>query len=248
MLAVMAMVFSLMSVNVSAVEDLQPQISPNNVVLSKFGILPEKITNSYVNEDGNSCFVVLYDNGISETVTILPTSNDEYSIQVDGNGISNVAKINSNGVLYVDGGPVLIQRVVESSLPENSARARYSYYDSASPFGISPSNYTFVDYAYDNNVLLSGAMNAISLSIINAIVADICPFAGAAMTIATILYDLAQAYNITTYGLSYRTNRFGCNNPLVLTTIYKYREVWYTGANQTGQSATEVYYWISEFL
>lgn len=82
MLAVMAMVFSLMPVNVSAVENSRPQISQNNVVLSKFGISPEKITSSYVNEDGNSCFVVLYDNGISETITVLPTPNDEYSMTV----------------------------------------------------------------------------------------------------------------------------------------------------------------------
>lgn len=83
MLAVMAMVFSLMPVNVSVVGNSQPQIFQNNVVLSKFGISPEKITNSYVNEDENSCFVELYDNGISETITVLPTSNDEYSIQVE---------------------------------------------------------------------------------------------------------------------------------------------------------------------
>lgn len=150
--------------------------------------------------------------------------------------------------MYVDGGPVLIQRVVESSLPGNSARARYAYYDTTSPYGISPSDYSFMDYTYDNNVLLSGAMNTISLTIINMIVGDICPFAGAAMSIATALYGLAQAYNITTYGLSYRSNRFACNNPPVLTTIYKYRDVWYAGKNLTGQSTTEIYYWISEFL
>lgn len=111
----------------------------------------------------------------------------------------------------------MFERVVESNLLENTAHARYSYYDSASPFGISPANYTFMDYTYDNNVLLTSAMNTLSLTMISIIVGDICPFAGAAMSMATALYGLAQAYNITTYGLSYRADRFNCNNPPVLT-------------------------------
>lgn len=98
MLAVMAMIFSFMPVNVLAVENLQQQISQNNVVLSAFGISIGKITNFYVNEDGNTCFAVQYDNGISETIIVLPTFNDEYSIQVDSNGINNVATINASGV------------------------------------------------------------------------------------------------------------------------------------------------------
>lgn len=98
MLAVVAMIISFMPVNVLAVENLQQQISQNNVVLSAFGISTGKFTNFYVNEDGNTCFAVQYDNGISETIIVLPTYNDEYSIQIDSNGIKNVATINANGV------------------------------------------------------------------------------------------------------------------------------------------------------
>ncbi len=244
--ALMAMLFSLMPMKALAADNWQSQVYENRDVLSMFRIPTQKITNSYVDEAGNTCFVMSYDKGVTETVIILPVSGDKHSIVIEGDGIRNEATIDATGVLYVDGCKVVSVRST-GTYEQNSTRARYLWYDTAPPFGSTASDYAYVDYTFDNNVLLTAALNTLSLTIIDIVIGDICPFAGAALSLATAIYGVAQAYNISTYGLSYKEKNYVLMNPPILTTVYKYESTWYTGPNLTGHSDTEVYYCVSEF-
>lgn len=256
MLCTMALLCYILPLQAFATITTSAAIAQNKEILEAYNIPTQMISNSFT-DDGNTCFVLDYGNNIVETLTILPSTDGTASLRVESADLTNELTLTKDGKLYVDGGEVTYNILSahesstfsELSSVKGTAPHNRSYqYSFEPPFGSNPElDYTAFALNQEANVVLAAALCTLTVTVLTSVIGLFFSWTGAAISVAIAIHEVAQAYNLMSYGLSYSEIVSTLNDPPIVGRVYEYYTTWYTQKDFKGAATTEVYYETFEY-